>query len=339
MSGVKILFIKLRHIGDALIMTPALTAARELWPQGRIDVLVRGGTEGILKGSLALDNIYTTAAPEKNRRGIRQLFKDLRLLWKLRKKKYDWVFELSDNDRGRFMAVAIGGRNLCAHAFKRFPFWALPFFNQKSRTDYSAMHRVQKDVDLLKTTAGYAGGIPLLQFDRSFSDWSWVQKHLKVPPIVIHPVTRWRRKMWPIDKWKLLVERLGQIAPIVITSGPSPEEVFTVRQIALAVPEAAMLTEGRLDWPQMAGLLYSSRLLVTLDTATMHLGAACQIPLVAIFGPGDPHEFGPWGCAGEVVTPPSSASGLPAENIIASIEVEDVWQMCQRVLAEREVKA
>ncbi len=335
---MKVLFIKLKHIGDALIMTPALAAARSLWPDARIDALVRGSTEGILKGCLALNNIYTTAVPEKRLRKGVQFMRDVRLINKLRQEKYDWIFELSGNDRGRFMAVAIGAKNLCANTRRKFPVWARPFFNRKSTADYTGTHWVLRDLDLVKTCAGYEGEAPSLQFDRSFADWSWVQGHLKDSPIVLHPVTRWKRKMWPLDKWKLLAQKLSQIAPLVISSGPSAEEIEFAGQIAPACPQRVIVTEGALDWSQMAGLLYSSRMLVSLDTATMHLGAACQIPLVAIFGPGDPVEFGPWQCPSEVVRPPSSALLEPSESVIASIGVEDVFEACQRVLTEKEAR-
>jgi len=35
----------------------------------------------------------------------------------------------------------------------------------------------------------------------------------------------------------------------------------------------------------MAGLLYSGSLFIGVDTAAMHLAAACQTPTVALFGP------------------------------------------------------
>ena len=47
-SVKKLLFIKLKHIGDALLLTPTLTAARAACPQAQIWVVVRKGSEGIL---------------------------------------------------------------------------------------------------------------------------------------------------------------------------------------------------------------------------------------------------------------------------------------------------
>ena len=42
-------------------------------------------------------------------------------------------------------------------------------------------------------------------------------------------------------------------------------------------------------------LLSRCSLLICNDSGIMHLAAAMQIPLVALFGPQSPLKFGPWG--------------------------------------------
>ncbi len=312
-------------------MTPALAAARSLWPEATIDVLVRGGTEGILKGSLALDNIYMTAAPEAKKRPMNQFLKDVRLIKSLRKNKYDWIFELSDNDRGRVMTALIGAKERATQTFpKRFPFWAAPIFNHKQPFSYN-YHRCEKDVAVLREFCAFKEETPAMQFDRSFVDWSYAQTYLTEAPIVLHPVTRWKRKTWPLGKWRELAKELLEVAPLVVSCGPSADEVEMTRQITDGLPRTT-LTEGKLTWPQMAGLLYSARLLVSVDTATMHLGAACQTPLVAIFGPTVVKEWGPWACPHELVAP--ERNDLPPESIITSIGVDRVRGACERMLAK-----
>jgi len=58
---MKILLIKLKNIGDVLIMTPAIRGIRERHPEARISVLVRAGTEGILAGCKDIDEVQTQA--------------------------------------------------------------------------------------------------------------------------------------------------------------------------------------------------------------------------------------------------------------------------------------
>jgi heptosyltransferase-3 len=101
---------------------------------------------------------------------------------------------------------------------------------------------------------------------------------------VFHPGTRWQRKRWPVEKWvqlgRFLLERLPQI---VISVGSDEKEVALAAELQSALGAAALSTQGRLSWAQLAGLLYQARLFVGVDTAAMHLAGACQCPTVARF--------------------------------------------------------
>ena len=53
----RIVIVVTRQIGDVLLTTPLLQAARERWPQARIDVLAFAGTAGMLHGNPDLDRL------------------------------------------------------------------------------------------------------------------------------------------------------------------------------------------------------------------------------------------------------------------------------------------
>src|SRR5262245_18898683 len=112
---MRLLFIKLKHIGDSLLLTPTLVEVRRKYPQAHICVLVRKGCDGILAGCSAIDEIFVSAAPEATNRGLTQPWTDLRLIRALRRQKFDYAFELSDGDRGRILAVLSGARRRCAN--------------------------------------------------------------------------------------------------------------------------------------------------------------------------------------------------------------------------------
>src|SRR5688572_18118297 len=112
---MRLLFIKLKHIGDALLLTPTLMAARSQYPQARICVVVRKGCEGILDGCPAIDRIFTSAASEAKNRHVTQLWAELQLIRNLRRENFDFAFELSDGDRGRLLAFLSGAKTRCAN--------------------------------------------------------------------------------------------------------------------------------------------------------------------------------------------------------------------------------
>ncbi|HEY0300427.1 MAG TPA: glycosyltransferase family 9 protein, partial [Rhizomicrobium sp.] len=83
---------------------------------------------------------------------------------------------------------------------------------------------------------------------------------------------------------------------VVATGGPGEEE----RAYLDAVWSGASVTrlDGRLDWPQLSGLLTKARVYVGPDTSVTHLAAACGCPTVALYGPTDPRLWGPWPSGG-----------------------------------------
>jgi heptosyltransferase-3 len=113
--------------------------------------------------------------------------------------------------------------------------------------------------------------------------------------IVIHPGTRWQRKRWPLGKWVQCGRELLKLAPqLVISVGPDAEEVQLGDALAGALGPQAVSTRGRLSWAQLAGLLYGAKLFVGVDTAAMHLAAACQCPVVALFASSVARYWRPW---------------------------------------------
>ena len=62
---LKLLFVKLKHIGDALLLTPTLEAVRHNYPNAEIWVVVRRGTEGILKGCTSINKLLTATQADQ----------------------------------------------------------------------------------------------------------------------------------------------------------------------------------------------------------------------------------------------------------------------------------
>jgi heptosyltransferase-3 len=329
------LFVKLKHIGDSLLLTPTLTAARAAYPDASIWVVVRRGCEGILAGCPAIDRVLTAAAPEAESRSAWNWLEDWRLLRQLRRQRFDYAFELSDGDRGRWLVCLSGTRFRCANAITHsFHWWWRPWFNWLSTFNWLDRHRVEKDFFTVSGRLALGDRVPPLTF---------VCERAEVPGLgqqpgqfaVFHPGTRWQRKRWPVEKWvqlgRFLLERLPQI---VISVGSDEKEVALAAELQSALGAAALSTQGRLSWAQLAGLLYQARLFVGVDTAAMHLAGACQCPTVAIFGSSKAIEWRPWQVPHRLVRPPEETRrALPEEHQIQAVDVAAVARACLDMLA------
>ena len=339
---MRLLFIKLKHIGDALLLTPTLASVRTSYPDAHICIVVRKGCEGILAGCSAIDRIYTAAAPEAAKRSTSSWWNELQLIWKLRAEKFDYVFELSDADRGRWLAILSGARNRCVNTRDvSMPSWWRLLFNCHSKFDWWYRHRVEKDFFTVNDSLPLRAAIPSLTFTpRRTVPW---QAPVGLSDyVVIHPGTRWRRKQWPTEKWielgKYLLRRFNQI---VISVGPDRDEVAGAAALQAELDGRAVSTGGKLSWAQLANVLYGAKLFVGVDTAAMHLAAACQCPTVALFGPSVVGEWGPWKVPHRVVTEQGITSTEAMHGTISKrpenterVASADVIRACEELLSE-----
>lgn len=341
MNGPRLLFLKTKHIGDALLMTPALAAVREQYPAAEITVVVRAGTEGILAGCPAIDRLLTTAAPESDRRdGAR--WRDLALVRELRRRRFDIAFELGDCDRGRWLAWLSGARVRCgARRHVRLGPVARRLLNRWCDVDWLQLHRAEKDFQTVREALPLDGPVPPLTFARERAQ-PWPQSPAESSFAVLHPTARWAEKRWPTDRWvdvgRHLLARLDRV---VISSGPAPEERAEAARLVGALGPPALSTDGQTTWAQLAGLLWRARLFAGVDTAAMHLAAACQCPTVALFGPSIAGYWRPWRVAHEVVAAagrPEFATSLEHARELrraetGAIPVPAVIAACDRLLA------
>lgn len=333
------LFIKLKHFGDVLLLTPTLAAVRALHPQAHISVLVREGTERILDGCGLIDQILVTAPPEREQRRIGHFFEQLHLLRKLRERRYDYVFELSDGDRGRWCGALSKAGLRCASSYglPSSTFWRWIYQGLVSE-DWNQCHRVEKDYTLVRHFLPLPAEPPQLVFRAQKS--SIACETPAGPYVVLHPVSRWKRKLWRLERWAEVGRHFvaGGMA-CVISSGPDPQEVASAQELCEQIGSGAVFTGGGLAWNELGVLIQNARLFVGIDTAAMHLAAACQTPIVALFGPSIDHHWRPWRSAHEIVSPGGALHDRypqfmfdAADRLMLDIPAAAVIDACERMV-------
>jgi heptosyltransferase I len=93
----------------------------------------------------------------------------------------------------------------------------------------------------------------------------------------------------------------------------------------------------------LIALTRRAKLFVGGDTGPLHLAAALQIPVVAIFGPTDPTRNGPYGTQSIVLrnpaSPTSHARRVQPDEGMLEISVDDVVRAAGRLLAGSLIEA
>jgi heptosyltransferase-2 len=108
--------------------------------------------------------------------------------------------------------------------------------------------------------------------------------------VALAPGSIWGTKRWPY--YAELARRLD--VPVVVIGGP--EDAALAEAIAAAAPDRVRSAAGTLPLRGSAALIERAAVLVTNDSAPLHLGTAVRTPIVAVFGPTVPEfGFGPIG--------------------------------------------
>ncbi len=118
------------------------------------------------------------------------------------------------------------------------------------------------------------------------------------PLIALAPGSVWATKRWPsYDALAAqLVEAYGSTARIVVLGGSDDRELATSISSAVEAAHGPRVVNaaGRLSLLASAALLRRARVMVTNDSAPLHLASAMNTPTIAMFGPTIPaFGFGP----------------------------------------------
>jgi heptosyltransferase-2 len=324
---MKILVAQTILLGDLVLTIPLLQHLRHAYPEAQVDLLVAKGMEGLLASHPAVSSIvtYDKVGREGGLHGV------LKLTRRLRKETYSLAIILPGSIRTALAIYLariprrIGtnqSTGLLLFADKvKFPrelkssphgrstillerLWRLlggkNSFVSTLFTDVvhleARKHAIHRHLQLLAPL-----GIPLEEslfqprLYPSESDRAFVDEFLSAAStgtlLAVAPGSAWATKRWPIDHYISLVGALIQGDYTVVLIG-GREDAQLYEHLAERFPRDRMVNAcGRFTPLQSAEMLRRCRVLVTNDSAPMHLAVAVGTPCVAIFGPTVP-EFG-----------------------------------------------
>jgi len=272
----KILFITLSNIGDAVLTTPSLDLLRRFFPNSHITVMVGPRAAEIFEDHPQINRLilYDKHASFRNK---------LALILHLKSEKYDLAVDL---------------RNTLIPLFIQ-PRFSTPLLRKKVEG-----HAVKRHLERLHSIGifGKCGFVlPSREEDEKIVDQLLASKGLDKNSrlVVINPSAANRLKRWDLPKFRALMDQLKFIKGISIAvTGPKSDE----KEFQEMFPESdGMNLTGKLTLMQLKALLARAALFITNDSGPMHIAAAVQTPVLALFGPTDPKIYGPLGSQHRVV--------------------------------------
>jgi len=138
-------------------------------------------------------------------------------------------------------------------------------------------------------------------------------------PLIVHPGSGGKHKIWPPEQWETLLKRLLRnhpTLPVLLIGGESDHAVLQKLEASTRLPvvRSPQLTD-------LAGLLSESRFYLGHDTGVSHMAAAVGAWGMALFGPTDPEIWGPRSARFQILrAPQNDLALLPAELVYERLE-------------------
>ena len=157
--------------------------------------------------------------------------------------------------------------------------------------------------------------------------------------VILQPGARYWFKAWPPERFAELADHLTSRYGCQVLIGGSDQDIDLAQQIRQMAKSRPIIMAGRTTIKQFAAIAKKSALFVGSDSGAMHIASAVGTPVVGLFGPSSPREWGPRGGPVEVVYKeidcrscfhPICARG--EENCMRLIAVHEVCAAAQRLL-------
>lgn len=285
----KILIINLAFIGDVILSTPVARALRETYPQAVIDMLVVPVTAGIaeLNPYINTVHVYDKKGRHRNWRYAFQLVKKLRTI------QYDMVVCTNFALRGAILAWLIGAPYRAGYDAQHGK-WFLTHAASARRT--VIRHEAENYLDVVKplgiSTSDTSLRLTIAEEDRLAIKQQVVRSPGK-PLVLICPAGSYKRKSWTQDGYRRLIRELAPFVDIGLIGGQA--EKAYLGELNRMSGNLAQVYGGVFDLRQLAAFINAANLLISVDTAPLHIAQAVGTPVIVLFGPTDPAVWGPRG--------------------------------------------
>jgi predicted lipopolysaccharide heptosyltransferase III len=334
---VKILLLQLKRIGDLILTTPAIATLRKNFPDADITLAVSNECAELLPAISNVDHVLIA------RRNLR----DVAMVSSVAGKRFDYCIDFTRNDRSAFLTLLSAARKRIASYRVR----------EQSKTRARAytdlvgvrvrdLHTIDYNLALLEPLdirAAYSS--PQLDLPRTTRENAdKLRRDFKIgrPYVILHPGSARREKLWDPARWAKVIEHFADNheLDLVLTSGPSVDERTHITEITKRTRRKFVNLSGETDLLTLAALICDAQLLMTVDSAPVHLAASTHTPQVILFGPTNPFHWRPTASPalilhGESKTPVTEFAPVRPRSPMSEISTEAVISAMDSLLPRR----
>ena len=299
-SFSKFIIIQTAFPGDVILTLPLVQGLKRKFPASTIDLVAIPVAAELLRNHPDIGTLYVYDKRNTDR-GINGFW---RLAKKLRAQKFDAALIPHRSLRSALLAFVAGiprriGFDRSAGRFT---------FTDTVRYEYT-LHEVERNLCLAQPFLDVRLPKELPNLFPSADEQRTVDAVLtqtfsntKGKLIGIAPGSVWNTKRWLEERFSELIAMIVHHGDRVVLIGGKEDEALCSRILAAARSSNIFSLAGQLTFLQSAEAIRRCNVLVSNDSAPMHLAVAMRTPVVGIFGPTIPgFGFAPYGLLDKIL--------------------------------------
>jgi heptosyltransferase-1 len=227
---------------------------------------------------------------------------DIASLWReLRSERFDLCVDMQGSIRSAVIGRMVGSQAFVGPADPRE---APAQWLYKQKVDTKAAHVVEQGCELLGAAVGESLRPAKVELPVDLFAEETCEKQLARLPntagglVLLAPSAGWGAKQWPAERYGAVAAELSRAGYGVLVNAYSVEDALANEVVKASGGRATVFPCN------MATLIALTRrvsLTIAGDTGPLHLAAALERPVVALFGPTDPARNGPYGTQSRVL--------------------------------------
>lgn len=349
MKTKKLLVIRFSSLGDVALLSPVIYAILSKYPDVFINLLSKPHHQALFPHHPRL--LFTGMDTKNEFKGIRGVFKICR--WILQQ-EFDHIIDLHDVLRSKLIGWMLKIRGLTVSVFdkgrlekkaiirSKAPGLAAPLKHTTERyaEAFQSTGIIIKTKDISKNILPFYG-LASPKVKQWFDSHGTATKFIGIAPLAAH-----ESKIWGLNKVAQLCQVLQRRYPgakIFLFGGPEDHAILSklANQLENTANLAGMFTLEEELW-----LMNRLSVMISMDSANMHLAALCKIPVISIWGSTHPKMgFGPlfnekWIVQKDLLYRPISVFGKVrskkelklSQMAMERIQIEDVLEKVREIL-------
>lgn len=251
-------------------MTPIISELNRIYPDSKIDVVVRKGNESLLANNPKINHLFIW---DKKGGKYKNLLSTIKTI---RKHKYDEVITLQRYANAGLMTYFAKAKSRIG--FNRNSFsWM--YSKKVPHSLLEGKHEVERNLQ----TIAHHGAEKLIRPELfpSVEDYSKIKVYQTEKYYCLAPASVWETKKLPTHKWIELIEQLLPLGQVLLLGGPDDKELCEnlIKQSTTQVQNLA----GKLSLLESAALMEGATMNFVNDSGPLHIASAMNAPTRAFF--------------------------------------------------------